>query len=492
MTDAAFVAWLKSADCIRCALVEVVARIGGSETTLYLSSVNYVTAAADTPAHTAYQACIVGGVSFQERINLDGQPSIGYGDIEIGNPGGVRDGWLDYVWANRQIKVFIGDPRWPRSDFRQVFDGVVGDMGSRDAEVLNLSLLDKLQRLNNPVSETVLGGSTANKDRILPITLGECYNVTPLLENPATLVYSYHNGAAERLIEVRDNGAPITTYTSNLATGKFTLTASPVGQITASVQGVKPSGTYRNDVSRLVQYVVQNYGPAATRFSSGDLDSSQLAGITSGYTQPVGAYLSDRVNVLAMCQELAASIGAQIVVTTLGLLRIVPLVLPATGTPISVTAADMDYHSLKVAERPTVRATCKLGYCKNWTVETNGLATGLPASSASDFGVEYLSVTSTDATATSVYKLATQPVQENTLLLVGSDATTEAARRRDLWKTPRHVYEATYRAHLLLTELGDTMTLTHARFGLSGGKTGLVVSIARDWIAGRVTIGVLA
>ena len=54
MTDAAFLAWLQSADCIRCALVEVVARIGGVETTLYLSNRNYVTASGDTPASTEF------------------------------------------------------------------------------------------------------------------------------------------------------------------------------------------------------------------------------------------------------------------------------------------------------------------------------------------------------------------------------------------------------------------------------------------------------
>jgi hypothetical protein len=44
----------------------------------------------------------------------------------------------------------------------------------------------------------------------------------------------------------------------------------------------------------------------------------------------------------------------------------------------------------------------------------------------------------------------------------------------------------------MLVELGDTWTITHERMGLSAGKTGLVVKIERDWIAGRVTVGVLA
>jgi hypothetical protein len=492
MTDAAFIAWLQSADCIRCALVEVVARIGGSETTLYLSNRNYLTASSDTPASTAYNACITGGVSFAETLSLDGAPSISYGDIEIDNTGGVRDAWLGYVWANRQVRVYMGDPRWVRSDFRMIFDGVVGDLLSRDAEVLNLSLLDKLQRLNQPLTEATLGGATDNKDRLLPLAFGECHNVSPLLTVPSTLTFQYHNGAAERLIEVRDNGAPITTFTSNLAAGTFTLTAAPVGQITADVQGAKPSGTYSNNISTLVQYIVQNYGPSSTRYSSGDLDSASLSAFASANTQPVGLCLTDRANVLQVCQDLAASVGAQVVVTTLGKLRLVKLALPAAGTPTAVTAQDFDEHSLKVSDRPAVKATAKVGYGRNWSVQTSGLATGLPASSAAALGVGVLPVTSTDATVTSVYKLGTQPEQVDTLLVVESDATTEAARRRDLWKTPRQVYEARYRAHMLLTELGDAITLTHARFGLSGGVTGLVTHIARDWLAGRVTIGVLA
>ena len=494
LTDAQFKAWLRSPSAIRTVLVEVVARISGTETTLYLSSRNYVTAAADTPASTAYQACISGGVTTSEALNLDGSPSISWGDIEISNAGGDRDAWLDYVWANRAVNVYAGDPTWPRADFRLVFSGVVDDIASRQRDVLNLRLRDKLERLNAPVTETVLGGSTDNKTRLLPVTLGEVHNIEPLLVNPATLVYQYHDGTttAERLIEVRDNGAPITTYTTSLSAGTFTLTSAPVGQITCDVQGAKPSGTYRNDVGRLVQYLVQNYGPSATRFSSGDLDATQLAAFVTACPQAVGLYLSDRANVLAVCQQLAESVGAQVVCTSTGLLRLVRLDLPASGTATSVTAADMVAGSLQISERPAVKATASIGYARNATPQGSGLAAGLPASSASALGQEWINVTSTDSTTATTYKLDAQPVQADTLLIDAAEAAAEAARRRDLWKTQRAIYTATYQPDLLLTELGDTWTLTHARLGLSAGKTGLVVKIDRDWLKGRATVGVLA
>ena len=101
-------------------------------------------------------------------------------------------------------------------------------------------------------------------------------------------------------------------------------------------------------------------------------------------------------------------------------------------------------------------------------------------------------MTSTDATVASTYKLDAQPVQVDTLLIDTTEASAEAQRRRDLWKTQRSVYTATYLPELLLVELGDTWTITHPRLGLSAGKTGLVVNIERDWLKGRVTVGVLA
>ena len=109
LSDAQFTAWLASASSIRTVLVEVVARIVSTETTLYLSNRNYITGSADTPASTAYQACIAGGVSTSEALNLDGSPSMSWGDIEIANADGSRDGWLDYVWANRAVNVYVGD-----------------------------------------------------------------------------------------------------------------------------------------------------------------------------------------------------------------------------------------------------------------------------------------------------------------------------------------------------------------------------------------------
>jgi hypothetical protein len=236
MTDAQFIAWLKDSAAIRCVLVEVNVKSGGVETTRFLSNKGYVTSPTDTPANTRYSPFIAGGVKFTETLSLDGAANLSFGDIEIDNLSGDRDSWLDDVWTNRAIKVFIGDVRWNRTQFRQIFDGIVAGMDTKNRGRINLKISDKLQRLNGPITETKLGGTTANADRLLPLCFGECHNVEPLLINPSVNEYQVHDGAIEQIIEVRDNGVPV-AFTPFLSTGKFRLAKQPSGQITASVQG---------------------------------------------------------------------------------------------------------------------------------------------------------------------------------------------------------------------------------------------------------------
>jgi len=223
---------------IPCILVEVIASIAGVETTLYLSTKGYVSGAADTPANTVYMPAISGGVQVTEEISLDGSAAMSYGDIELYNVSGERDDWLDYVWSNRTVKVFKGNLEDARSMFTLLFDGVVDDIGSSSRDRINLKIRDKLQRLNCPVSDVKLGGTTSNADTVLPVVFGEVCNITPLLTNPGTLEYQVHNGAIESIIEVRDNGVPLTPvtgFTANLSEGKITLLAAPAGVITCSV-----------------------------------------------------------------------------------------------------------------------------------------------------------------------------------------------------------------------------------------------------------------
>lgn len=488
MTDADFKSWLTSSESIRCLLVEVGVYSSGSEVTRYISNTNYVSSQSDTPANTAYLPLISGGVSISEELSIDGSASMSYGDIEINNVTGELDAWLDDIWTNRSIKVFVGDVHWPKSEFRQVFSGSVASISSRDAGTLNLQLRDKLQRLNAPMSEQVLGGSTSNKDSLIPLCFGEVHNVEPLLVDPATLTYQVHNGPIERIIEVRDNGVPV-AFTGTLATGKFSLAATPAGTITVSIQGDK-SGTYVNNVGALIKRIVTGFGKVSDRFTDADIDLDNFSAFISAHPQPVGLYVSDKTNVLEACAQLATSLGAQLVMSRDGKLRLLKLSLPAPGTVTDVSAQDMKLGSLKMLSRPDVKATVKLGYCRNYTVQDN-LQTGIPEVHKDLFKREWLTVTATDSAVTTNYRLSAEVDQSDTLMLVATDAQAEANRRLALWSVQRNVIGYTGAPHTLLTELGSAQKVTHQRFNLSSGRTGQVISLNRDWVTGSVDVGVL-
>lgn len=486
MTDAEFKTWLASAGRVPVVLVEVVARVSGVETTRYLSSRPYTTTPTDSPANTVYRPVIIGGARISETLPVSGEAGMSFGDIELDNSTGTLDTWLSDVWANRSVSMYVGDARWARADFRLVFAGVVSDIGARSREVVNLKIRDKLQQLNTTISEVKLGGTSANADRLQPLTFGEAPNIEPLLVDKALLKYQFHKGAAERLIEVRDYGVPVTA-TADLTTGTFTLSASPAGTITCSVQGEKPGGIYTNRVGGLVQQLATAYG--TTPFTSTDIDSANFTAFDTANTQSVGVYLSDRENVLSVCQQLAASVGAQVSMSPVGKLRLLKIALPGAGGT-AVGEKNMAERTLEPVDRIPVRAAVKLGYCRNYTVQSN-LQTGIPPEHKALFAQEWRTVTVRDSTTATTYKLTQEPEQENTLLLSNTDATAEANRRLTLWKTPRTVYRYEAMPELMLEEVGAYQTITHSRFGMSGGVTGQIVGVERDWLEGRAFIEVL-
>lgn len=489
MTDNEFIVWLKSPSAIRCVLVEAAVQSGGAETVRYMSNINYITAPTDVPANVAYLPVIGGGATITERLSIDGAAALSYGDIEIDNTTGALDSWLKDIWVNRPITVFMGDVRWPRADFRQIFSGATAGIDSRERNTLNLALRDKLQRLNTPVTDVRLAGATQNKDRIRPLCFGECHNVEPLLVEAQFLRYQLHNGPIERIIEVRDNGVPV-NFLPELATGSFTLTAQPAGVITVSVQGDAIGGAYINTIGAIVQRILTGYGKAADRFTAADLDTAAMTAFAAAHPQAVGLYLADRTNVLQACADLASSVGAQLVMGADGKLSLLKIALPAPGANTAVTGEQMELQSLKMIQQIPVQAAVKIGYCKNWTVQTN-LQTGIPEAHKNLFAMEWLTTSATSPTAADIYRLTSEPVQADTLLLTEVAGQDEAARRLALWSTQRAVAQYIGTPELLLTRLGSSHTIKHSRFGLAGGVSGQVLSITRDWLAGRVNLEVL-
>ena len=504
LTAPQFQAWLESSNSKRCILVEVIANIAGVETVLYLSNRNYATGSSDTPANTTYLPYIQTSLAFNQAITLDGSPSLSYGDIAIDNTNGVRDSWLNYIWANRKISIYIGDVSFNRSNFTNIYSGYVSDIASSDRNTLNISIRDLLQRLNTPMTSTLIGGTGPNKEILRPLCFGEVHNITPVLYDAPNLIYMVHNGPIESIIEVRDNGVPLpagVSYTVDLNAGTFTLLRAAVGAITCSVQGEKNTvnssgalvtGTYTNTVTRLIQLIVIKYGNLT--LSATEMDITTMNTFEVNNPAPVGLYLNNNTNVITACQQLASAVGAQFTSNRLGLITLLKIDTPSSvGQTRFITDTDIILGSVSIEQKVAVQGAIKLGYCQNYTVQGD-LLTGIPDVHKNMFSLAYLTATAKDTTVLTNYNLSSEPDIKYTNMVSNSPTTyitNEANRLLGLWKIPRFVYKLECTAKHLTVSLGEMVSLTHYRFGLSGSKYGQVISVSTNWDTGRVTLGIL-
>jgi hypothetical protein len=477
----------------------------GSQSTFYFSNGAYVTDPLDTPANTAYSPLISGGISFSESLTLDGSISISIGDIELDNSSGELDQYFfSHIWTNRSISIYIGDPSWKKSDFKLLFKGNVADINTSGRNNLNLVISDVFQKLNAPITDqTVQITGKNNAVELVPLTFGECFNVTPLLLNSGTLTYQVHNGPIERIIEVRDNGIPV-LFTADLTAGTFTLTRAPFGQITCSVQGHKPSGTYTNKIGETIKNILTQYGPSGARLQNTDINTTNFTNfdnsfpvVNSEYTRAIGVYIRETANVLDVCNRLAKSARAQLTVTAgpqendsdVGLLKLIKLEIASSAVQ-NITSSDIEEYSLSISDKAPIKPTSKLGYGRNWTVQESGLAAGVPSNLQDIYSKQYFLAITNNYDVANAYKLNSEDVLEETLLITKTGAENESYTRSSFWSTVRYIYTFVGYPHLFDLQLGDTISLTNRRY-LLNSKLGVVVNISRDWINGRIQVGVL-
>jgi hypothetical protein len=520
--------WLRE-NKSRCILAKVgVYKQGTGETFFYLSTRPYITTSGDT----MFLPIISGGLQFAEGLNRDGTASSSWGDLEINNPNGEYDSWFDdaqYIWVNRPIQLYYGDPEWVTTDFTAitndfelVFNGIILNIDARNRTKINIKIRDKMEQLNTPVTEEKLGtygtwgnvGGQTNKDEIKPLVFGEVHNTTPMNIDPSTLEYMVNSGPTEELIEVRDNGVPIYTNGSPTATGanvtniatlgKFKLLAAPAGTITTSVKGIKNSinlsngslvsGTYSNNIANLVALITTQYGKSYLRLTAADLDLTNLSAFASANTQPVGILIKDNTTVKAACASLTSSIGASIYFNRLGKLQILRFGVPTSDPNVTITDNDIIQNSLNVQEKIGVIVAAKIGYCKNWTVQKD-LTTGIPKEHKDLFAEEWLVETSDSSGGLTaikdLYKLNEEPDQKNTMLITQATALAEANRLTAFYSVPKTIYTFVGTPRMQILKLGQPITIYHNRFNMSAGKTGQVVALGPNWSTGLVNVGVL-
>jgi hypothetical protein len=258
------------------------------------------------------------------------------------------------------------------------------------------------------------------------------------------------------------------------------------------VQGIKKtvniasgttSATYTNTAANTIATILKHYG-LTVNYS--EIDSASFSSLG---TQAVGVYLSDRTNVLSICQEIAKSCGLVLTTTRSGTLKLVDLVIPSSAS-INITESDMLLNTMAITQRPDVIAGVKLGYAKNWTVQNN-LLTAIPQQHKDMYAQEWLESSQVDTSVKSNYSVTVEPALETSYLVDKTEADAIALKKLNLFKVRRKIITMTCTAKLLSLQVGDAVTVTASRFNLNSGALGRVVSTKPNWLRGIIEVGVL-
>lgn len=497
--------WLEKPGSVRVLLVQI-ERTSGVVT-------EYLSTHTVTVGGQAYDGIVKNSFEINESINTDYTASISYGNIDIVNGNGERDSWLTsaYIWVNKPIRIYIGELPQPgatanlANDFELIFDGLITDIDSKDRFSLSFKVRDKLEKLNTSVSETLLGNyyngvdnvstvtyNNQNKNNLRPLCFGEVFNVTPLVSDPVNLEYMVHNAAVELIIEVRDNGVPVVFNTTGVRAGSFRLLRNPAGSITCSLQGSlqlvnTTTGAITNSYTPTARNVILNILRSFGKTLSAD--EIELSSFNSTYgTEAVGVYLSDRANVLQVCQEIAKSCGCILSVTRLGKVKLINLAIPTSATT-TITDGDTILNSLKQSKRIDVIAGVKIGLAKNYSIQNN-LVTAIPQDHKDIFASDFQESISTDATVKANYNITTEPTVESSYLIDSAEADAIALKKLNLFKAGRVIYNMECTAKFMSVQLGDAVSLTSTRFGLSN-TLGLVTATKPNWLKGTIELEVL-
>lgn len=473
ITDAQFSAWLALDGEIRCVLIEAEAYSSGL-TTRYMANVAFESLPSDSPANMPYDDIVISVPRFKAGIAeaLGGSTQISYGEIDIDNSSGVRDSWLTDAWDGRPVRIYLGSPKWPKADFRQILAGVAIDIVAKDSSVLTLKISDKQQLLNGAIQKNLISGTTANTQKPVPLTYGEVYNIEPLLIDSVTRKYQVHDGQIEAITTVYDNGKSI-AFTPDLTTGTFILSASPAGRVTADCKGCKLSGIYINKVADIVQRILLT----RSSLTSGDIDTASFTGLNALCPQAVGIYIGDRRNTLDVLDELIKTIGGFYGFGRAGLFKVGRLDAPIGSPVLDLSADDIAEFGLTVKSRVLPVATIRLGYKRNWTVQTDGVDSTVTIARRAELADAYQVVTANNAGINTTFLTPLSPDVVGTLFVSQSDAQTEANRRANLASQLRYRYRAVCFTAAARIELGQVIRLTHPRYSFAMGSLAVVVDI---------------
>mgnify|MGYP003651113304 FL=1 len=474
VSDAEYQTWLKDDNQERAVLVEA-KYYDTSEKVRYMATHSFVSKPTDTPANIVYDDLIVSVPTIQSQVGM----AFGVGDIDLVNDGSL-DVWLNDAWDGRGLSLLIGDPTWARDDFRQIASLVTESFEVVNNNKMRLRVRDKREKLNiNTQNNYYTSGEAFGKP--IPLTVGQVFNLTPVLINASTHQYQVHDGQINAISQVRDSGVSV-SFTANLSAGTFVLSSQPSGVITCDVQGAKPSGTYLTKTADIVEYLSKREA-----LVTADIDAASIASFNTTVPYTVGFYIASRQNLISVIDKLMNSVGAYWLFNRAGKMVLWQLNNLTNSPSADFDADDVLDNTFKFVSSNLPYARAAIGYQKNFTRQTN-LAGSVNEANRNLYQGDNLISTADNSSIITAHPLAVKPEPLDTLITTLTNANTESARVLALNNAVRFVYEATFSTGPFEIKLGDEISVIYPRFGFENGKNVIVVGLDEQPSSNKIKV----
>jgi hypothetical protein len=474
-----FSEWIKTPGLDRCYVVEFQVRQSGVLRTIRRSTHPYRSAPDDVPALTPYPDTILSVGSWGRELTelFTGFSTTAQSSIEFFMDDELES-FIEFATVGGlPVVIRCGDARWPLTQFGVVISAVAEALTATSYDTAQLTLRDPSALLRQKLQSTLITVGP-NAGQPVPICLGRCFNVSPVLIDDATKTYQVHDGAIHAITAVRENGVSI-PFTANLASGTFTLTNNAKGRVTADVDGAKPAGLWLHTAAHMISYLTARFSLA---------EPAQLSSLP---TYMLGYYISDETTLSDALDEISVSVGAAWFYSRTGQLQW--HWFNGVGEPTQGVSADtIEDDTLWPRRRIVPAKAVTLGYRRNWTPQADGLAGSVRETTpalATAYEKEESSITLENPTVVVDHPDATT-LTDSTLIVLQSDAATEAARRAAWVAVPRHVYELSAFTAPFNLDLGQTVTIEYPRY-FTAGQRAVITRITDDLLYDTATLEVI-
>lgn len=492
-------------------VIEITAAVDDAGTTTTLLATDgegWTTRPTDTPANTHVWPRVKQAANFRRdlftRGALGGEVESSFGEAVLLNGDGALDAWANYGFCGRKFILRAGPAKaaYP-SGFTTVLTATMSS-ALFDWSDLRIRLRDRLEHLRKPLCKNSyagtgsLEGTATMAGQRRPKGYGYLYNVSPVLVDSSALIYQVNDGAIDMSTNgrVRDKGALLTnagpvadqaallsatptagSFVFWAAGGYIKLGSPPAGEITVDAYATTPEGNYGAGV------MLKNLALWAG-ISAGDINSSDVSGLTSGALAVFDK--TESATVLEQMSAIATSAGTWFGFDRADQLR---MGLIAIGAPaMTLTQHDL----LSIARKPLGDDTNGVPVWKvtsnhtlNRTQQTS-FATGVPVANQDAYKRQWLQAEASNAAVKNKYPDAKE-LSSATMFSDPTGASNNAATVLSQYAPGRELLEVSARigpALLTIVDIGKTLSIKVPRYGYSAGKSFLIIGIRTDWRRG--------